>query len=333
MTTQRSAQGLSAYLPVIVVGVLLLQAAFITSYVYGLHSPDKSDVPVDVVSSSQQEVGYYEEALGAAAHNVDLNPVSTVEEGQDNIRHGSSFGVYAPEKNKLYVASAAGPSATELVEKTIKALAQQMRQNPEVTDIAPLPDNNSRGLVGYYLVIGWLVGAYLLAAILGLYRGMSPATRSRGLLRVGVFAAYGVASGAVGTLIADTGFGYLQGNGWVVFAIGTLLVFAVGMFTTALECLAGLAGTGAAILLFVVLGNPSAGGPWPYVMQPDFYAAIGPYLPNGAATTAVQRATYFDGNALLMPLLIIAGYAVVGVLGTLALSGHRNRLVTLTEPN
>lgn len=332
MTTQRSAQGLSAYLPAIVVGVLLLQAAFITSYVYGLHSPDKSDVPVAVVAS-QKQVDQLTAGLGDAADAVELNPVSSVAEGRDNIRDGSAFGIYAPEQNKLYTASAAGPSATEVAAQVMTTLAEKTNGEPDTTDLAPLPDDNSRGLVGYYLVIGWLVGAYLLAAILGLYRGMSPATRSRGLLRVGVFAAYGIASGAVGTLIVDAGFGYLQGNGWVVFAIGTLLVFAVGMFTTALECLAGLVGTGVAILLFVVLGNPSAGGPWPYVMQPGFYGAIGPYLPNGAATTAVQRATYFDGHALLVPLLIIAGYAVVGIVGTLALSGHRNRLVTLTDPS
>jgi len=328
----RSFQGLSAYLPAIVVGVLLLQVAFIASYTHGLNAPNENDIPVDVVAP-QNRVDQLAEGLGEAASRVELNSVSTLEEGRDNIRDGSSFGIYAPEQNELYIASAAGPPATEIARRTMTAVAEQTRATPDTTDLAPLPEDNSRGLVGYYLVIGWLVGAYLLAAILGLYRGMSPATRARGLLRVGVFAGYGIVSGAAGTLIVDTGFGYLQGNGWVVFAIGSLLVFAVGMFTTALECLAGLVGTGVAILLFVVLGNPSAGGPWPYVMQPDFYAAIGPWLPNGAATTAVQRATYFDGHALLVPLLVISGYALVGIIGTLALSGHRNRLVTLTEPH
>src|SRR5699024_6247896 len=108
----RSSQGLSAYLPAIIVGVLLLQAAFITSYVYGLHAPDKSDVPVAVVAS-QDQVDQLAGQLGEAADNVELHAVATVAEGRDDIRDGSAFGIYAPEPNELYIASAAGPSATE----------------------------------------------------------------------------------------------------------------------------------------------------------------------------------------------------------------------------
>lgn len=328
---QRSTQGLSAYLPVIVLGVLLLEAAFITSYVYGLHAPVNRGVPVDVVAP-QQQVRQLSHGLGDAADTVELRSVPDVQEGRDDIRHSAAFGIYVPSRHKLFIASAAGPSATTVVTQVIGSVAGQRSGQLDTTDLAPLPADNSRGLVSYYLVIGWLVGAYLLAAILGLYRGMSPGSRQRGALRIGAIGMFAVLSGAIGELLVGPAFGYLSGNGWVVFAVGALLVFAVATFTTALESVAGLAGTGAAILLFVVLGNPSAGGPWPYIMQPGFYGTIGPYLPNGAATTAVMRAVHFGGHALLIPLIVLAGYAVVGIAGTLVLSGHRNKLVELTEP-
>lgn len=114
-----------------------------------------------------------------------------------------------------------------------------------------------------------------------------------------------------------------------MFGIGALLVFAVAAFTTALESLAGIVGTGVAILLFVVLGNPSAGGPWSFPMEPWPWSVLGPYLPNGAATTAVLQAVYLDAQAMLVPLLIMTGYAVVGVLGTLILSRRGRPLLEL----
>src|SRR5699024_92757 len=164
----------------IVVGVLRLQVAFIASYTHGLNAPNENDIPVDVVAP-QNRADQLAAGGGEAASRGELNSVATLEEGRDNIRDGSSFGIYAPAQNELYIASAAGPPATEIARRTMTAVAEQTRAPPDTTDLAPLPEDNSRGLVGYYLVIGWLVGAYLLAAILGLYRGMSPATRARGL--------------------------------------------------------------------------------------------------------------------------------------------------------
>ena len=57
----------------------------------------------------------------------------------------------------------------------------------------------------------------------------------------------------------------------------------------------GLVGIGLAILVFVVLGNPSAGGAYPAQLLPPFWSAIGPWLPPGAATGAIRGIVYFGG--------------------------------------
>lgn len=67
-------------------------------------------------------------------------------------------------------------------------------------------------------------------------------------------------------------------------------------------------------------------------MQPPLWQAVGPYLPNGAATTAVNHVVYFDAHAILTPMLILAGYAITGIVVQMAASRHPNRLVTETEP-
>src|SRR6185436_19514389 len=94
-------------------------------------------------------------------------------------------------------------------------------------------------------------------------------------------------------------------------------------FTMALQALFGFLGMGLAILLFVVLGNPSAGGAYPAPLLPPFWSAIGPWLPPGAGTDAVRGIVYFGGAGVGQALLVLTGYAVIGLVATLAGSGRR----------
>ncbi|MDH6622632.1 hypothetical protein M2271_000419 [Streptomyces sp. LBL] len=82
-------------------------------------------------------------------------------------------------------------------------------------------------------------------------------------------------------------------------------------------------GIGVTILLFVVLGNPSAGGAYPASLLPPFWRAIGQALPPGAGTTTVRNTVYFSGNATTGPLLVLTAYAVVGVVISLIGAGIR----------
>lgn len=73
----------------------------------------------------------------------------------------------------------------------------------------------------------------------------------------------------------------------------------------------------------MVLGNPSAGGPYPNALLPGFWRAIGPALPNGAGTTVVRNLMYFNSTGLATPLLAITAYAVAGAVLLIAMSGRR----------
>jgi hypothetical protein len=72
-----------------------------------------------------------------------------------------------------------------------------------------------------------------------------------------------------------------------------------------------------------VLGNPSAGGAYPAPLLPPFWAAIGPWLPPGAATGAIRGIVYFGGAGAGVASLVLAGYAVVGLVATMAGAGRR----------
>jgi hypothetical protein len=78
-------------------------------------------------------------------------------------------------------------------------------------------------------------------------------------------------------------------------------------------------GTGVAILIFVVLGNPASSGPVATRLLPGFWRAIGPYLPSGAGTDLVRNIAYFGGNATTRPLLALFVW-LVAALGLAAVS-------------
>ncbi len=112
----------------------------------------------------------------------------------------------------------------------------------------------------------------------------------------------------------------LPGSVLGMWGLGALVVFAVGATTLAFQGLLGIVGIGLAILVIVILGNPSAGGAYPYPLLPPFWRAIGPALPPGAGTWAARSIAYFRGNAMTGPLLVLSAWAVGGTLITLVLA-------------
>jgi hypothetical protein len=95
-------------------------------------------------------------------------------------------------------------------------------------------------------------------------------------------------------------------------------VLVVKPRSTTVRLIAGTIGIGLAILIFVVLGNPSAEGAYAPPLLPAFWRDIGPWLPNGAGTDAVRGIAYFNGASIATDALVIAGYAVAGVVLTYA---------------
>lgn len=151
--------------------------------------------------------------------------------------------------------------------------------------------------------MGWVVGGYLLATALLV---TSPALRVREVgVRLGVLTGYAVVSGLGGTLLADQVLGALIGHFWALAALGTLVVLATATFTTALAALLDFVGIGLVIVLFVVLGNPSAGGAYGTPLLPPFWAAIGPWLTPGAATQAIRSVVYFGGSGIGGPVAVL----------------------------
>lgn len=315
----------------LVLGVLLLQLAFVASYVGAFHDPAPQGISVGVVAPEGQA-----ERLVTTLEELDGDPFdpeavadrATAEERIETDDLDAAVVVDpASTTDELLVASGGGTSVVTAVEDIAEQVAADQGRSVSVTDVVPLQDGDARGLTGFYLVIGWLVGGYLVASLLGVAKGSRPANPRRAAIRLGATVPYALASGLGGALVVDTWLGALTGHFWALAGLGTLLVLSAATVTMALQVLFGTIGIGLTVLLFVVLGNPSAGGAYQSALLPEFWRVIGGLLPNGAGTDAVRRIVYFDGVGAGSEVVTVAAYAAVGAaVAMLASLRHARRV-------
>ncbi|MCA1983572.1 ABC transporter permease [Nocardioides nematodiphilus] len=313
----------------LVVGVLLVQLAFVASYVGAFHHPTPHDVPVGVVAPPQQAAQLTQKLDAAAGHPLSPEVVPDRATAVRRITSTDLSGALivdpASTTDELLVASGGGASLATALEQLATQVGAQQGRSVKVTDIVPLQSGDARGLSGFYLVIGWLVGGYLVASLLGVAKGSRPATPRRATIRLGATVPYALASGLGGALIVDQWLGAQTGHFWALWGLGTLLVLSSATVTMAFQVLFGTIGIGLTVLLFVVLGNPSAGGAYQSHLLPSLWRTVGGWIPNGAGTDAVRRIVYFDAHGVGSRLAVIVAYIVVGVVVTLGASVLRAR--------
>jgi hypothetical protein len=319
----------------LVFAVLLLQLGFILSYVGAFHHPTPNRIPIVVVAPASAVGPLVSKLNSVASEPLHATAATNESVARRQLTQGDTSGVLIvdPEtkKDTLLVASAGGGSVATAVEQVIHGVEVSQQRTVAVTDAVRLQSGDARGLTGFYAVIGWIVGGYLLAALLGMAKGSRPATVRRAVFRLAATVPYALLSGIGGALILGPLLGAITGHFLALSLIGTLLVLSSATVTMAFQTLFKVAGIGVTVLVFVVLGNPSAGGAYQAPLLPPFWRAIGDALPNGAGTSAVRKAVYFDGHGLTRPMVIIAIYVLAGAVATLGASAiHRHRAAELT---
>lgn len=316
----------------LVIGVLALQLGFILSYVAAFHQPTPRDISVAVVAGPGLPDGITAQAVDRLnaldGHPVDARPARDTAEVRTLLRDRDVQGAYVIDPSgtdTVITASAGGSSISAALESIFDRVAADQHRQVVVRDEIPVGAHDNRGLSGFYLSIGWVVGGYLLAAAIGLIIG-APTTLRQAWTHIAVLFGYAVASGALGALITTHLLGTFAGHWFPLWLLGTGVVFATGLFTLGLRAAVGILAVPLAIAVFVVLGNPSAGGAFGANVIPSFYAAIGKWITPGAGTEGVRSVVYFDNAGLGQPALALVLYTVVGaalLLGFTAWRGGR----------
>lgn len=300
-----------------VVAVLLLQLGFVLSYVGAFHAPAPHRIRVGLVAPGAPAAPYVDGLNAITGRPLAVRAVGSEQQARAQVRSGrlsAALVVHPSRADRLFVATGGGASTATAVQQVLAEVERAQARSVATTDLVPLQPGDARGLTGFYLVVGWMVGGYLVASLLGVVGGARPVTSRRAAIRLAALVPYAVLSGLGGALVVGPLLGALDGHVLALAAVGALVVFAAAAATTALQVLLGVAGIGVAVLLFVVLGNPSAGGAYQADLLPPFWRAIGGALPNGAGTDTVRRVVYLDGQGIAAHLLVLAAWAVLGTL-------------------
>lgn len=312
---------------VLILGVLLIQLGFVLSYVGAFHSPEPHRIPVAVVAPAEQAGALVGKLNGIAGSPLRAVAVGDEATARQRVLAGDSSAALVIDPSgttdTVLVASGGGTSVVTAVQQVLTAVEASQQRTVTVKDIVPLQSGDGRGLTGFYLVIGWIVGGYLVAALLGAAKGARPANRRRAAIRLLALVPYSLLSGLGGALVVGPLLGALTGHFLALWGLGTLVVLGAAAVTMAFQVIFGVLGIGLTVIVFVVLGNPSAGGAYQPALLPPFWRAISGALPNGAATDTVRRIAYFGADGIGGHLSVLAVYAVAGAAVTLVASARR----------
>ena len=316
----------------LVLGVLLLQLGFIWSYAAAFHRPAPDSIPIAVVAPPSIAPKIVDGLNSISGKPVHASHATSLADALTQLRNRDVLGVFVPSlsgtNDRLIVQSATGPSGSDAATTILTRVDASQHRTLAVTDSVKVIAADNRSLTSFYLMIGWAMGGYLAASLLGMSFGSRPANARRLGIRLGTLAIYALISGVMGALVVGPMLHALP-NVWSAWWIGALLVFTTGAFSTALSITFGTAGIGLTFLLFVVLGNPSAGGPYPWALLPPFWKAIGPWLPNGAALDAIRSLIYVNGANIGRDVLVLVAYSVVGVAVSFLVVGVAKRSIAV----
>ncbi|WP_328882628.1 ABC transporter permease [Streptomyces sp. NBC_00299] len=305
----------------LVTGAVGLALLFIASYVGALHDPRPKNVPLGVVApgvAAQQTVDRLE---NLPDDPLDPRTVADAATARKQILNREIDGALLVDPNSttdtLLVATGGGRVLAATLESLVATLERSEARTLRTIDVAPADRHDANGLTAFYATVGWCVGGYLCASIMTISSGAGRPTPRRSVIRLIVMALVAIAAGLGGALIIGPILGALPGSLVALWGVGALITFAVGAATLAFQAIFGMAGIGLAILIVVILGNPSAGGALPLPLLPPFWKDIGPALPPGAGTWATRSIAYFKGNDTTASLLILSAWAAAGAAITL----------------
>ena len=305
---------------------MILELVFASSYIGAAHHPSPSQLPVAIVGPPSAATSV---AARIRAGGDQLKPIVTASAAAltDKINHRRVYGglVLGAKSDRLVVADAANISVSDLLVRVFSSSEASAHRQLVVTHVKPLPPGDSRGLSSFYAAVAWVFGGYLGATILSALGGTAARGRRHAVTRIGVLALYALLSGVLGALVAGPIIGALSGHLAAIMAIGAFLVFATAVTTSGLQALLGMAGTAVALVAFLILGNPSSGGPVAPELLPGFWRAVGAWLPPGAGVTSIKNTLYFGGDGIAQSLGVLAVYAAVGC-ALLVVTGARRSM-------
>lgn len=310
-TATRSKQGFALAMPAIHATLVTLLLFLFT---WPAATAEPRDVPLGVVGPAplaDQISSMLEERQPGA---FDVTVYASPDEATEAIQNREIYGaIVLGQAVEVQVASAANPAVSQLIMSlgdTLMAgsLAQQGVQVPTltVTDVAPLAEDDARGMV--------LGSASLPVAIGGIALGALVSLRLRGAwTQLSVVGSSALLSGVALAWGMGPALGALSGDLWSNAIALAAILGAFAFPLVAAHRLAGIGGFGLVAATFFLVGNPLSGISLPPEFYPSGWGEIGQLMPLGAGFDLLKTVNFFEGASTQAPLWVLGGWILVAL--------------------
>ncbi len=272
------------------------------------------DVPLGVVGptpATDQISSMLEERQPGA---FDVTIFASPDEATEAIQNREIYGaIVVGQTVEVQMASAANPAVAQLITSlgdNLMAgnLAQQGIQVPTVTvtELAPLPEADARGMVLGSASLPVVIGGIALGALVSL--------RVRGAwTQLSVVGASALLSGSALAWGMGPGLGAVSGDYWTNAITLAAILGAFGFPLVAVHRLAGLGGFGLVAATFFLLGNPLSGISLPPEFYPSVWGEIGQLMPLGAGFDLLKSLNFFESASTQAPLWVLGTWILVAL--------------------
>ena len=189
----------------------------------------------------------------------------------------------------------------------------------KTSDVVPLAPSDPRGTglvaAAFPLVMGGMIGGIAVSLLVtGVWR------------RLVTVLVYSAVAGVGVAAIMQGWFGILQGNFVANAAAAALSLLATGALIVGANALLGTIGIPVGAVITMFIGNPMSSAAQPIQFMPGSWGAIGQFFVPGSSATLLRDLSYFPDANAAGAWLVLAGWAVAGMV--LMFAGHfRNQEV------
>ncbi len=292
-----------------VIAGLLLLGTLLTLVGTAIRDPRPHDIAVGLVgpapATQQIQQAFAANAPGTfdfTTYNSQADATSAID--SRTVDGALILGAGAPT---LIVAGAAGDASVGVMTAAFTNAFKAQGAALQVQTVHPFVAGDAHGLILFFIVVAVIISTLVALAV-------SAAIGPKALgARLGIVVVYAVLAGltamGVATLIAgDYGSGFWAATGLVMLASA-----AVGAVVAGATRLIGLPGIAISALVMVLFDLVSSGGPGGSQLLPDFYRALSPWMPAPQLFSALRGAIYFGGAGVTMPVLVMTGWLVGGL--------------------